>query len=564
MFVHRKINCLLLHSVNYMARPGADYYRKERFIKFVVRYGNKDIIELDKDGKPISIRPTPMHDAARLKLLQRNEMVRKLFKKYERLKVDYVDDPLLSLAIKKELKNVIEFLLKVGADPNSANNQRSTPLHLICADDDGFMEHFLDTCKSINAPVQVNAQDFEDKTPLHIALVRVKETHHEWLHDRLQEICLEAQNASDRPSQRMTVDDESVRSVELLLRAGADPNVADAEGSTALHVICKRDDDNDNLMKMLFAICDEVGMTVQVDVQDNADNTPLHLALKKAHIALTEVLLKRDADPNVANNEGNRPLHVICNRKIDDNLMKLFLELCKDLNNKMLVDLENELHKTPLQLAVEYLMPDVVYALLHYGTDLPSFVFPSAADFKEYLTVKMFESPRSRLRCDVITDALFVIRHLESAKCELDLNEAVMIMSVFAECGSFEMSASLVERLSREKYFSMEAQKIQTSEGLSLYDLMKLPIDEAARRFNYKDFKSTLRTLGVMARNDRAKLDAVAGAISLREFFQNCAVEAFWELTHQRIPIECCTMIIDKLAIEDLYHICLAFASLSQ
>ncbi|CAB0027981.1 unnamed protein product [Trichogramma brassicae] len=205
----------------------------------------------------------------------------------------------LHSAIKRGLMHEMEILLRVGADPNSANDQKSTPLHLICANDVGLMQNFLDTCKNIKTPVQVNAQDSEDKTPLHIALVRVKGKYHESPPRYLAGIGFGSQDASDRASLRVTVVDESKRSVELLLKAGADPNVTDAEGSTALHVICRRDDDNDNLMKMLFKICDDLEMPVDVDAQDNLRNTPLHLALAGGHIALTEVLLKQRADPNV-------------------------------------------------------------------------------------------------------------------------------------------------------------------------------------------------------------------------------------------------------------------------
>ncbi|CAB0027899.1 unnamed protein product [Trichogramma brassicae] len=350
---------------------------------------------------------------------------------------------------------------------------------------------------------RVNAQDSEDKTPLHIALVRVKGKYHESLHDILQELDLEAQDASDRASLRVTVVDESKRSVELLLKAGADPNVTDAEGSTALHVICRRDDDNDNLMKMLFKICDDLEMPVDVDAQDNLRNTPLHLALAGGHIALTEVLLKQRADPNVANDEREIPLHVICHRKIDDDLMKVFFELCKELEKKVQINVQNELNQTPLQLAVKYLMPDVLYALLTYSTtDLPSFVFPSAADFKQYLNIKISESTRNRsFKSQVICDAIFVIRHLWANGSELEVIEAPAIITLLINHVWFAMSENLIKKIFNDKYFAMEAKRIAVSQSRSLYELMKLPINKAARLFNYKDFKSTLSRRGILFKN---------------------------------------------------------------
>ncbi|CAB0045206.1 unnamed protein product, partial [Trichogramma brassicae] len=174
----------------------------------------------------------------------------------------------LHSAIKRGLMHEMEILLRVGVDPNSANDQKSTPLHLICTDDVSLIKHFLDTCKNIKTPVQVNAQDCKGKTPLHLALVGVKNASSYWLQDILLEMYPEPQDASDRTFPRLTVADEPNRAVELLLRSDANPNVADNEGSTSLHVICKRDDDNDNLMEMLFEICDEVDMPVEVDARD--------------------------------------------------------------------------------------------------------------------------------------------------------------------------------------------------------------------------------------------------------------------------------------------------------
>ncbi|CAB0038706.1 unnamed protein product [Trichogramma brassicae] len=55
--------------------------------------------------------------------------------------------------------------------------------------------------------------------------------------------------------------------VELLLKNGADPNVANMQGLTALHTICKRAYDDDVLEKF-FKMCDKKNLKVQLDVWD--------------------------------------------------------------------------------------------------------------------------------------------------------------------------------------------------------------------------------------------------------------------------------------------------------
>ncbi|KAL7293452.1 hypothetical protein TKK_0013212 [Trichogramma kaykai] len=96
---------------------------------------------------------------------------------------------------------------------------------------------------------------------------------------------------------------------ELLLRHGADANLATAYGLTPLHVVCRRDHDVLGpivqceamvLLQMLFEISgDEKGRALEVDARDNLDRTPLQWAVANLMPCTVEYLLARGgADPS--------------------------------------------------------------------------------------------------------------------------------------------------------------------------------------------------------------------------------------------------------------------------
>uniref|UniRef100_A0ABD2X5Z1 Uncharacterized protein n=1 Tax=Trichogramma kaykai TaxID=54128 RepID=A0ABD2X5Z1_9HYME len=104
---------------------------------------------------------------------------------------------------------------------------------------------------------------------------------------------------------------KSVKVVQLLWKRGADPNGPDGLGSTTLHDICNSYVDGMDSAEMLFKFCHDESRPVKINARDRSGNTPLHVALKTRYINIVELLLRKGADPTLANDKGETPLHII-------------------------------------------------------------------------------------------------------------------------------------------------------------------------------------------------------------------------------------------------------------
>uniref|UniRef100_A0ABD2VXR8 Ion transport domain-containing protein n=1 Tax=Trichogramma kaykai TaxID=54128 RepID=A0ABD2VXR8_9HYME len=257
---------------------------------------------------------------------------------------DYKGWTPLHHAVQRGHKKVTELLLRGNADPNAASEQKETPLHLIVErnnDDNEFMEHFFKICQDVKKTVEFDFQDACGQTPL--------------------------QRAVRRGYRMLTA---------TLLKYGADPNVADGNECTPLHVICQRDDDSEDPLKLFFALCKNLKRTVEVQVQDNIGCTPLHHAVHRGHKKITATLLKRGADPNSVSKNTSTALHVICQREKvdDDDLLKLIFKFCKDVK----VNVKNEWGQTALHHALFRGHKKLIATLLKNGAN------PNVADNKGY------------------------------------------------------------------------------------------------------------------------------------------------------------------------------------
>ncbi|CAB0044939.1 unnamed protein product [Trichogramma brassicae] len=349
----------------------------------------------------------------------------------------------------------------------------------------------------------------------------------------------------------------------LLLRAGANPNSANKKGLTPLHIIAKEDYDCE-IIKLFFQINDELNQLVQINARDESGNTPIHLALKYFdEQELVEIMLRRGASPNSANDEGSTPLHIICKRDIyyRDDWAEYFFKINEELNQRVQVDARDKLDRTPLQCAVVSGLPYAVESLLNHGADLSSFVFPTSSQFNDCFKSDCYNCIKFKLRLAI--GFLAVIECLEKRGYELDRSDALIIMKLFDKNKLFEAMEDLNERWYDDKKFAKKARKKMVKPDLSLYDLIHLRPHDAVKRLTYmgcydlvKPDEWWLNSLKTNLANE-ACCRYLCEMMS-RKFFRSWALEPFWKLIHYRLPLECCEMVLENLQNKDLYHIFLA------
>ncbi|CAB0042890.1 unnamed protein product [Trichogramma brassicae] len=514
---------------------------------------------------------------------------------------DKLDNAPLHSALERGDKNSSESLLRSGVDPNAANSEGSTPLHVICkrGHDDDLLALFFKINDDKKQTVQIDARDKSGNTPLHLALERghkkaieallrrgadpnaaneegstslhviFKSTElfndvlpkmlFELSHDKYRPVQVNAQDKLGNAPLHLAMDYGYAHLIELFLREGADPNLANAEGRTPLHVVCSRSDD-DELARRLLEASDEVGQPVLVDARDKSGNTPLHLALHYDYENLMELLLRRGADPDSANAEGTAPLHAICRRYHEDDLAELFFKINDELNQTLQIDAKDNLGRTPLQLAVASLLPDTVDLLLDRGADLSSFVFPAESYFgDEYNPVTDYYD---EFKLIIASATLVVVERLENRGYELTRGDARTIAKFFAKHALFGKSSSDLVECLRDDEFANKAKETTVVAGLSLLDLIRSRREEAAKLLACRDcfeFARTYQLFKIPERHRKSCAERV-GEIVSRGFFRRWALDALSELTRRRLSTECCDKIVARLTNEDLWNICLATA----
>ena len=256
--------------------------------------------------------------------------------------INFIDD-------RSEPKNeeVVEVLLKAGADKDKAMTDGWTPLYV--ASMLGKVEVVEELLK---AGANKDKAFTDGATPLHIASQNG--------HKEVVEVLLKAGADKDkadndrRTSLYIASQNGHKEVVEELLKAGADKDKAFTDGATLLH-IASQNGHEEVVELLLKAGADK-------DKADKDGRTPLWIASYNGHKEVVEVLLEEGADKDKAMTDGATPMYIASQAgkvEVVEILLKAGADKDKDNNNEV----------TPLYIASYNGHKEVVELLLKAGAD---------------------------------------------------------------------------------------------------------------------------------------------------------------------------------------------------
>ncbi|CAB0028765.1 unnamed protein product [Trichogramma brassicae] len=350
-----------------------------------------------------------------------------------------------------------------------------------------------------------------------------------------------------------------------------DANYIDDVGYTHFHAACAHSY-TDYVERFL-----ESGQDPNLLLESTGES-PLHMAVKRHNFGVAMLLLKKGANVNLANKDGETVLHLMANVDFYGDLNEgytFFKELFKINEQHQITQIEakDKWGRTPLEWAVTGLSPYMVGALFNFGADVSNFVFPPERQLdKRCIILGNDDVDGYKLR--IASGALTVLECLKRRGYELERRDALKIMKIFLEFAVFRRyedhekefvvedlrsSGDFIKCWYNDEEFTSESRKIMINPSLSLYELLRLWPGEAEKRLTYENFFEFTQSSMVplkMWENDSCA--AYLNEMMARRFCRRWALEPFMEITRYQLPILCCEKILENLKNEDLCRVCFA------
>ncbi|KAL7574803.1 hypothetical protein ACA910_010647 [Epithemia clementina (nom. ined.)] len=256
---------------------------------------------------------------------------------------------------------------------NEGDRYGRTALHLAAITSNAEVASIL-----VESGAAVNAQDEDGETPLHLS----ESTEITELLLRKGGANPNIPNIDGITALHLAVQRRDVDAVRSLIRSGADVNNADnIRWFTALHLIAlpaRNESDergeSDERYRIAQLLTGSHGMVApDLNDQDREGNTPLHYAVQietKDACNIVRVLLERGADPNICNERNQGPLHLLCHNMQLRNRGALHETLRNMLSNGADANLQSLTGCTALHLSLYHQDINSAVELVSKGSEL--------------------------------------------------------------------------------------------------------------------------------------------------------------------------------------------------
>ena len=290
----------------------------------------------------------------------------------------------LKMACVKRNIDAVSVLLNAGADVNMADAAGDTCLHEAITGN--FSREMLKAI--VDNSANVNATNKWNETALELALMEgnvdainillnvldepnsADPDGETYLHNAVRMGCsakafqaiidhgadVNAINKWNQTALALASMEKNIDAINILLNAGADPNIADADGNTCLHEAIRTDCSKELLQSIIDHYAD-------VNVVNNEGVTVLLLACEVGQSETVEVLIRAAGDASTADRNGDTCLHILLHREYNHVTFQMLLDHGVPINTA------NRNHQTPHMLASNQGNIDAMCALLNAGAD---------------------------------------------------------------------------------------------------------------------------------------------------------------------------------------------------
>jgi len=231
---------------------------------------------------------------------------------------------LLSHAAKHGHADIVQYLIKSGANVNLANQLYNTPLHL--ASENGHLDIVKLLVESdSDSDNDMEAVNVDGQTPLHMAVI---EGHYDV--------------------------------IVYLLSCGADITCTDSTDNTLLHsAVCT---DNINIPKYIIDKCKPL-----INCTNNEGQTPLHDAIWCGNLDMIICLIANGANVNEQDNGGWSSLHLVASMYDEGDYNDIVKYL---VDHGAIIDIPDKRQRTPLYIAIRSKSLNIVKFLVDNGANV--------------------------------------------------------------------------------------------------------------------------------------------------------------------------------------------------